>query len=63
MVRKTIPTPEEESAEDDFKHRLLVSGLVARLPTAPGADADEDGDAPIDVPGEPVSETILRERR
>jgi len=58
----TDPASQEKRAEDAFKRHLLASGLVAQLPAAPDALEDED-DAPIAVPGEPVSETILRERR
>jgi len=57
-----VPASQEKSTEDAFKRHLLASGLVARLPAAPDALGDED-DTPIAVSGEPVSETILRERR
>ena len=56
------PASQEKLAEDAFKRRLLAAGLVAQLPAAPDAEEDED-DAPITVSGEPISETILRERR
>ena len=56
------PTPRERSLEEAYKRDLIASGLVSRLPSSLDAAEDED-DAPIAVPGEPVSETILRERR
>ncbi len=55
-------TPEEKPlAPDELNRRLLESGLVSRLPD-PSADVDDD-DPPIAIEGEPLSETIVRERR
>src|SRR5271166_2496030 len=44
--------------------RMLASGLITRLPD-PAQDIDDDDpeDAPIAIEGEPLSETIIRERR
>ena len=47
---------------DELNQRLLVSGLVVRLPD-PAQDIDDDDDPPIVILGEPLSETIIRERR
>ena len=62
----TAPTaaavPQELQAEEDFKRHLLETGLVSQLPTGADAALDDD-DAPIVVAGEPVSETVIRERR
>ncbi len=51
------------SAEEAFKRLLLESGLVSQLPEATASSADDDDDAPVVIAGEPLSETILRERR
>ena len=48
-------TPEE------LNRRLLATGLVTQLPD-PAEDADDAEDLPIETPGEPLSETIIRER-
>ncbi len=48
--------------EDEFKQQLLRSGLMASLPTAPDS-APRPSFPPVTVPGEPLSETIIRERR
>jgi hypothetical protein len=42
----------------------LASGLLASLPD-PALDIDDDDpdDQPVPIKGEPLSETILRERR
>ena len=48
-------TPEE------LNQQMLADGLISRLPN-PAQDIDDDDD-PIAVKGEPLSETIIRERR
>lgn len=47
---------------DELSHRLLTSGLVTQLPD-PAQDIDDDADSPLTIKGEPLSETIIRERR
>ena len=49
---------------DEFNRRLMAAGLVTRLPD-PALDIDDDDpeDQPIAIEGEPLSETIIRERR
>ena len=49
---------------DEFHRRLLAEGRLASLPD-PALDLDDDDpdDQPIAIEGEPLSETILRERR
>jgi hypothetical protein len=62
VTAPTAAASQERQAEEDFKRHLLETGLVSQLPT--GADgAEDDDDAPIVVAGEPVSETVIRERR
>jgi hypothetical protein len=49
---------------DEFNRRLLAEGRLASLPD-PTLDIDDDDpdDQPIAIEGEPLSETIIRERR
>ena len=49
---------------DEFHKRLLAEGSLASLPD-PALDLDDDDpdDQAIAIDGEPLSETILRERR
>ncbi len=49
---------------DEFNRRLMAAGLISRLPD-PVLDIDDDDpeDQPIAIEGEPLSETIIRERR
>jgi hypothetical protein len=49
---------------DEFHRQLLAEGRIASLPD-PDLDIDDDDpdDQPIAIEGEPLSETIIRERR
>jgi hypothetical protein len=49
---------------DEFNQRLFAAGRLASLPD-PALDIDDDDpdDAPVPMKGEPLSETIIRERR
>jgi hypothetical protein len=49
---------------DEFNQQLFGAGRIASLPD-PALDIDDDDpdDAPVPIKGEPLSETILRERR
>ncbi len=57
--------PEREKSEAekqaDFHHSLLAAGLITRLPVP--RDPSKAERPRITVLGEPVSETIIRERR
>ena len=47
---------------DELHRQMLADGLISQLPNA-AEDLDDDQDAPIEIKGEPLSETIIRERR
>ena len=49
---------------NEFHRQLLAEGRIASLPN-PALDIDDDDpdDQPITIEGEPLSETIVRERR
>lgn len=46
----------------EFDQHLLNIGLMSQLPDT-DADFDDPDDQPIDIKGEPLSETVIRERR
>ena len=50
--------------EAEFNRHLLSIGLITSLPD-PALDIDDDDpdNAPVTIKGEPLSETIIRERR
>ena len=59
---KAASQKKQPLSPDELNQRLLASGLVTRLPD-PALDIDDDDDPPIVIQGEPLSETIIRERR
>ena len=48
--------------EDEFDRHLLAIGLMSQLPDT-AADFDDPDDQLIEIKGELLSETIIRERR
>lgn len=62
--RSTLQTEQvaaQSITPDELNRRLLADGLISRLPD-PEQDVDDD-DVPLTIAGEPLSETIIRERR
>src|SRR3954453_21598499 len=64
QLRRHTPTPttRPRMTEAEFKQHLLRTGRVSSLPT-PADPASRPVFEPIALEGEPLSETILRERR
>lgn len=57
------PPPQAEPlSEDQWERQLLQSGLLASIPARPAAGAPRRFQ-PVQIQGEPLSETIIRERR
>ena len=48
-------------SEADFLQQLLAEGFISHIPE--GITDEEDDFEPIEIEGEPISETIIRERR
>ncbi len=46
----------------EFDQHLMAIGLMSQLPDT-AADFDDPDDEPIAIKGEPLSETVIRERR
>jgi hypothetical protein len=61
---KPAAPKKKQMTADELNRRLLAEGRLASLPD-PALDIDDDDpdDQPIAIEGEPLSETILRERR
>ena len=51
-----------QPSKDDFHRRLIKMGRMTRLPDS-AVDFDDPDDRPIDIQGEPLSETVIRDRR
>jgi hypothetical protein len=64
-AKRAKPTqPKKPLTEAEFKQHLLNIGLISSLPD-PSLDIDDDDpdDQPVTIKGEPLSETIIGERR
>jgi hypothetical protein len=64
---KAAPAPEHAKKPlsiEELHRQMMARGLITRLPD-PALDIDDDDpdDAPVTIKGEPLSETIIRERR
>lgn len=55
------PNAKTPRTPDELNQRLVAAGRIAKLPD-PAQDTDDD-DIPVTIKGEPLSETIIRERR
>ena len=61
---QTQPSDEEsERLEDEFERYLLAKGVASHVATRDETDEEFDAFEMIEVEGEPLSETIIRERR
>jgi Arc/MetJ-type ribon-helix-helix transcriptional regulator len=49
-------------SEDEWQQQLLKSGLLTSIPVRPAGGARREYQ-PVTIEGEPLSETIIRERR
>lgn len=54
---------QSEAQEDEFERDLLAKGVITHIPARDEPDDEFDEYEPIEVEGEPLSETIIRERR
>ncbi len=71
-VEAEVPLPARERTEanpprkprtkEEFHRRLMAMGRISQLPDT-DADFEDPDDQPIDIQGEPLSETVIRERR
>ncbi len=60
---KTAPRPAKKPmTRAEFDQHLLDIGLLSQLPDA-DADFDDPDEELVEIKGEPLSETIIRERR
>jgi Arc/MetJ-type ribon-helix-helix transcriptional regulator len=63
-ARRTKPAGslKKPLTEKDLQQHMLDIGLMSRLPDT-DADFDDPDDQLVEIKGEPLSETIIRERR
>ncbi len=56
------PRSQQPVTEDEVEQILLAKGIISEIP-ARMFDDEEECYEPIEVPGKPLSETIIEERR
>ena len=62
-TRSAQPTRSRKPlSKDEFHRHLIEIGLMSQLPNT-AADFEDPADQPIEIQGEPLSETVIRERR
>ena len=62
--KSATPSAKRPLSIDEIHRRMMARGLITRLPDpALVIDDDDPADHPVTIKGEPLSETILRERR
>jgi hypothetical protein len=61
--KAALAAQQTEAREDKFERYLLAKGVISHIPTRDETDNEFDTFEPIEVEGEPLSETIIRERR
>ena len=59
--RNEINPSKPQMTEAEFAEYLLAEGVIRKIPE--GITDEEDDFQPIEIEGEPLSETIIRERR
>lgn len=61
--QSAVTDEEMERREDEFERYLLAKGVVTHIPTRDETDEEFDAFEMLEVQGEPLSETIIREGR
>lgn len=60
--RATRSPVQQPLTRHEFDQQLLALGLLSEIPDT-DADFDDPDDEPVEIRGEPLSETVIRERR
>jgi Arc/MetJ-type ribon-helix-helix transcriptional regulator len=62
LQQRTQAPQAKASRLDELHRQMLADGLLSQLPKS-ADDIDDDHEEPVEIDGEPLSETIIRERR
>ena len=62
-VQTALTNEEAERREDEFEQYLLAKGIASNIAVRDETDEEFDAFEMLKVEGEPLSETIIRERR
>ncbi len=60
LAAENVPAP---PSEEEVRRILFERGVLTHLPKRPADLTDYQNNTPVAITGEPLSETILRERR
>src|SRR5262245_59475175 len=61
-TKTAAPQARKPLTKEEFHRHLVEIGLMSQLPDT-AVDFDDPDDEPIPIKGEPLSETVIRERR
>lgn len=61
-ISDDLPNQNVQVTEEEFLQILLADGIISEIPPRV-FDEEEENFEPIEIEGEPLSETIIRERR
>lgn len=61
--KAALTAKQTEAREDEFERYLLAKGVINHISIRDETDEEFDTFEPIEIKGEPLSETIIRERR
>jgi putative addiction module CopG family antidote len=62
--RTNVTTSEPKAlSEQEFAQKLVQSGLLSAVPPRFATPPGDRNFQPVDIQGEPLSETVIRERR
>ena len=62
-VLDDVALTKEYLADQEAQRRLLAAGVISEIKPSRRVTTETDRFTPIPIPGEPLSETIIRERR
>ena len=63
IVPGEAPLTEAERADQEAQRRLLAAGIISEIKPSRRVPTETERFVPIPIQGEPLSETIIRERR
>ncbi len=63
VTRGDPPLTEAELADQEAQRRLLAAGIISEIKPSRRVPTETERFTPILIEGEPLSETIVRERR
>ena len=63
VIDEILPSKKNPPSREEYEKYLLAKGVISHIPTRQPPSPERMAFKPIEVEGEPISETIIRERR